>query len=338
MPTNQLPPFIQALQQASIYPHPVSGVKLVQTHISYVLLAGDFVYKIKKPVNFGFLDFTSLDKRQHVCEEELRLNRRLCPSLYLEVLPITQDGGDITLNGPGSIIEYCVKMTRMPEERMMGTIIKNGQLTAAMLDGIVDLLVPFYQQAEGGEEIKSFGSAESVGINVLENFDQTTAFIGCPALSQVQFDQISAYSKNFLTREALFQQRMNAGKVRDCHGDLYSANICLAEQTFIYDCIEFNQRFRYCDVASDVAFLAMDLDFNGLNELSNHFINTFASRAGDPGLSEMLNFYKCYRAYVRGKIGLFTAHAPEVDASAQATCLEQAKRYFELAVRYAETA
>ena len=338
MTTSQLPPFIQALQQASAYPHPAPHIKLVQTHISYVLLAGDFVYKIKKPVNFGFLDFTTLDKRQHFCAEELRLNRRLCPALYLEVLPITQDGANIRLNGPGSVIEYCVKMARMPEERMMGTIINNGQLTAAMLDGIVDLLVPFYQQAEGGEEIKAFGSAQAVSVNVLENFEQTTSFIGCPALSQAQFDQISAYAKSFLGREALFQQRMDAGKVRDCHGDLYSANICLAEQTYIYDCIEFNQRFRYCDVASDVAFLAMDLDFHGMTELSHHFINTFASRSNDSGLSELLNFYKCYRAYVRGKIGLFTAHAPEVDATTQAACLSQAKRYFELAARYAETA
>jgi aminoglycoside phosphotransferase family enzyme len=336
MTTNQLPPFIQALQQLSAYPHPVSGVKLVQTHISYVLLAGDFVYKIKKPVNFGFLDFTALDKRRHFCEEELRLNRRLCPSLYLEVLPITRDGDDIRLNGSGTAIEYCVKMARMPEERMMGNLIKHGQLTAVMLDGIVDLLVPFYQQAEGGEEIKAFGSAQAVGVNVLENFDQTRSFIGCTGLSQSQSDRISAYAKDFLGREALFQKRIAGDKIRDCHGDLYSANICLAEQIFIYDCIEFNQRFRYCDVASDVAFLAMDLDFHGLTELSVHFIDTFIKRSNDPGLMEMLNFYKCYRAYVRGKIGLFTAHAPEVDAATQASCLEQAKRYFELAARYAE--
>ena len=336
MTHSQLPPFIQALQQTAAYPHPVADVKLVQTHISYVLLAGDFVYKIKKPVNFGFLDFTSLDKRRHFCEEELRLNRRLCPSLYLKVLPITQDDDEIHLNGSGAAIEYCVKMARMPEERMMANVIKRGALTPAMLDGIVDLLVPFYQQADGGEEIKSFGSAQAVGVNVLENFEQTQGFIGCPALTQDQFDRIGTYARKFLSQKSLFEQRVAGGKIRDCHGDLYSANICLAEQTFIYDCIEFNQRFRYCDVASDVAFLAMDLDFHGLEELSCHFIDTFSRRAKDPGLSTMLNFYKCYRAYVRGKIGLFTAHAPEVDTATQAACLEQAKRYFELAARYAE--
>ncbi|MDD5757606.1 MAG: hypothetical protein PHI06_00830 [Desulfobulbaceae bacterium] len=335
MTANQLPVFIQALQQTVAYPHPVSEIKLVQTHISYVFLAGDFVYKIKKPVNFGFLDFTSLDKRQHFCEEELRLNRRLCPSLYLGVLPITQEGDRVVLNGTGPAVEYCVKMSRMPEERMMGAIIKQGLLTPAMLDGIVDLLVPFYQQAEGGEEIRSFGTAQAVSVNVLENFDQTAGFIGCSALSQSQFDQISAYAKTFLSNQVLFQQRIEAGKVRDCHGDLYSANICLAEQTYIYDCIEFNQRFRYCDVASDVAFLAMDLDFHGLTDLSEHFIRSFVRQANDPGVDAMLKFYKCYRAYVRGKIGLFTAHAPEVDAATQTSCLEQAKKYFALATAYA---
>lgn len=332
---SQLPPFIQALLGNEVYPHPVSGVKLVQTHISYVLLAGDFVYKIKKPVNFGFLDFTTLEKRKFFCEEELRLNRRLCPTLYREVVTITQDGSQICLGGKGQAIEYCVKMERMPEERMMAEIIKNRQLTPAMLDGIVEILVPFYQQVEGGDAIKEFGSAQAVSVNVLENFDQTVSFIGCPALSQGQFDQISSYAKEVLANEALFQQRIDAGKIRDCHGDLYSANICLAEQTYIYDCIEFNQRFRYCDVASDVAFLAMDLDYHGLPELSTHFIDTFVNSANDPGLREMLNFYKCYRAYVRGKIGLFTAHAPEVDAETKAACLAQAKQYFELAARYA---
>jgi len=335
MTVSQLPPFIQALQHPAAYPHPVSAIKLVQTHISYVLLAGDFVYKIKKPVLFDFLDFTSLDKRKHFCEEELHLNRRLCPSLYLEVLPITQDGDTICLNGAGSAIDYCVKMARMPEERMMGSVIKRGELTPAMLDGIVDLLVPFYQQAEGGEEIQAFGTAQAVSVNVLENFEETVTFIGCPALNQGEFDAISAYAKRFLAQPALFRQRIEAGKIRDCHGDLYSANICLAEQTFIYDCIEFNQRFRYCDVASDVAFLAMDLDFYGLSDLSNHFISTFSRRANDPGLNRMLNFYKCYRAYVRGKIGLFTAHEPEVDDATKANSLEQARKYFALAAAYA---
>ena len=338
MTTGPLPPYILALQDRAAFPHPADEVRLVQTHISYLLLAGDFAYKIKKPVNFGFLDFTTLDKRRHFCEEELRLNRRLCPELYLAVLPITQDGEAIRLNGQGPAIEYCLKMARMPEERMMGAVIGKGELTRALLDGIVELLVPFYQRAEAGAEIAAFGRPEAVAVNVRENFDQTGSFVGGPALSPAQFETISRYALNFLGREELFAARMAAGRIRDCHGDLYSANICLAARTYIYDCIEFNQRFRYCDVASDVAFLAMDLDFHHLPELSDYFITRFSERSSDPGLKTMLDFYKCYRAYVRGKIGLFTAHASEVEPAVKAASLEGARRYFALATRYAQDA
>lgn len=335
MPNENLPATIQALLDPAIYPHDVEEVLLVQTHISFVLLAGSFVYKIKKPVNFGFLDFTTLEKRQHFCEEELLLNRRLCPTLYLETLPINLENGQFNLAGAGETVEYCLKMARMPENKMMGNVIKAGNLTKAMLDKIVDILVPFYEKADGKSDIAQFGKAESVAVNILENFEQTEGFIGANALSQEQFDKINVYAKEFLKNEALFTTRIEAGRIRDCHGDLYSANICLAHEVFIFDCIEFNERFRYCDVASDVAFLAMDLDYQGLDELSDYFITSFIEKSGDNDIQDVLNFYKCYRAYVRGKIGLFTAHSPEVDAKTKETCLEQAAKYFTLAQRYA---
>ena len=335
MADSTLPPFIQALLKPEAYPHPAPEITLVQTHISYVLLAGDFVYKIKKPVDFGFLDFTTLEKRKHFCEEELLLNRRLCPSLYLGLVTISQQDTAFSLDGPGTPMEYAVKMARMPEERMMARVIAQGGLSREILDRLIAILIPFYAKAETGPAIAEFGTAQAVSVNVLENFAQTKGFIGCPALSQEQFETISGYARNFLNQEALFAARLAAGRVRDCHGDLYSANICLAEEIYIYDCIEFNQRFRYCDVASDVAFLAMDLDFHGLPELSTYFIEQFCRAAGDTTLLPMLNFYKCYRAYVRGKIGLFTAHAPEVDPAAAESCLIQAKKYFALAASYA---
>jgi aminoglycoside phosphotransferase family enzyme len=335
MPNNDLPTFIQALLKPEVYPHKAQEVKLVQTHISFVLLAGDFVYKIKKPVDFGFLDFTSLDKRQHFCAEELQLNRRLCPDLYIETLTINEQDGVYSFNGPGAVIEHCLKMHRMPEDKMMVNIIAARQLRQENLTDIVDILVPFYKQADGGPDIQKFGTSEAVAVNVIENFEQTAGFIGCEALNKEQFETISSYAKKFLKQTDLFQQRISAGKIRDCHGDLYSANICLADTTYIYDCIEFNERFRYCDVASDVAFLAMDLDFHDLRDFSDYVINEFITKSADTGLQTMLNFYKCYRAYVRGKIGLFTAHAPEVDADTKAKSLEQAKKYFLLAERYA---
>jgi len=335
MPNDNLPPFVQFLLKPESYPHGAAEVKLVQTHISYVFLAGDFVYKFKKPVNVGFLDFTTLEKRKFFCEQELVLNRRLCPSLYLGLVSVTQEGDALALNGSGNAVEYGVKMARMPEEKMMGNIIAAGKLSKKMIDRIVDILVPFYKKADGGPDIQQFGTAKAVSVNVLENFDQTGTFVGGEALSREQFDTISGYARDFLAKESLFEKRIAEGKIRDCHGDLYSANICLADQVYIYDCIEFNQRFRYCDVASDVAFLAMDLDFHGLGDLSDHFIGQFTKRSGDDSLLTMLNFYKCYRAYVRGKIGLFTAHAPEVDAATKEKSLAMADKYFVLAESYA---
>lgn len=336
--SNTLPDFITGLLRPEAYPHPAPEVKLVQTHISYVLLAGDYVYKIKKPVNFGFLDFTSLAKRQHFCGREVELNRRLCPELYLGVVAITRAGDKFSLDTPGEAVEYAVKMTRMDETRMMGRIIEAGQLTEATLDRIVEILVPFYEKAAGGPELAEFGTPDAVAVNVLENFQQTEGFVGCGSLSPGQFQRIGAYAQAFLERGELFGARLKAGRIRDCHGDLYSANICLSEPIQIFDCIEFNERFRYCDVASDVAFLAMDLDYHGLEELSRYFMARFVEKSGDRGLTSMLDFYKCYRAYVRGKIGLFTAHAPEVDATTKAASLAQAGRYFQLAERYAGAA
>jgi len=336
MTNDNLPSFLQELLQPDRYDHPAQDLRLLQTHISYVILAGDFVYKFKKSVNFGFLDFSDLEKRRVCCQQELLLNRRLCPDIYLGMVEVTVDpSGHYALNGNGDVVEYGIKMVRMPEDRMMTNLIRSGSLRVEHIDTLVEVLADFYRRAAGDDGISRFGSAAAVGVNVLENFEQTRTFIGLGALSQSQFDLISSYALQFLRREELFQQRVDSGYIRDCHGDLYSANICLAEKVYIYDCIEFNQRFRYCDVASDVAFLAMDLDFYGLDDLGRRFIDSFVKETADSGLVGMLNFYKCYRAYVRGKIGLFTASDPSVDQAVQTANLENAAKYFILAERYA---
>ncbi len=329
-----LPDFITYFLDPTHYDHPVDKVDLVQTHISYVLLAGDFVYKFKKPVDFGFLNFTTLEKRKFYCEQELSLNSRLCPDIYLDVVAVSAADAGFTFAGKGDVVEYGVKMSMMPLNRMMGKVIADGKLTRDHISAIVDTLVPFYDKATGGGEISSFGTADAVSVNVLENFDQTRDFIGKGALTDAQFQSISSYAKGFLKNEALFFDR--AGKVKDCHGDMYSANICLADKVYVFDCIEFNERFRYCDVASDVAFLAMDLDFHGLHGLSDFFISQFVEASNDLGLLEVLPFYKCYRAYVRGKIGLFTAHSPEVDEETRQNSLAAAEKYFLLAQEYAK--
>ena len=337
MSADILPDFIHFLQEPAAYPHAAPDVHLLQTHISYVLLAGDFVYKFKKPVNFGFLDFSTLAKRQYFCEQELVLNRRLCPDIYLAVVRINDEKGVYSLDGPGRVVEYGVKMVRMPEDGMMGNLIKAGKLTLAHLELIVDTLVPFYRKAVVNDHIRQFGRAESVAVNILENFEQARPYVGSSILSQEEFDHISGYARAVLANEALFDRRMAADRIRDCHGDLHSANICFADdRVHIFDCIEFNERFRYCDIASDVAFLAMDLDARGLEAMSEYFINRFIEKSGDTGLTRVLNFYKCYRATVRGKIGLITAHEPEVDEETRAEAETQAARYFLLAQQYAD--
>ncbi len=367
---RELPETVRFLLNPTAYPHPVERVELVQTHISYVFLAGNFVYKMKKPVNFGFLNFIEPAKRRHFCQEELRLNRRLCPEIYLDVWELNRasDGSlklaehhenddqmispDHQLNfdrpsghrnqaGNGEPVEYLVRMVRMPEVGMMAGVIARGELSARHLDQITAKLVPFYRAAAGDPKVMALmGSVETVALNVNENLEQTTEFVGGPALSHAQFNLISSYTHDFLRQEPLFRQRQEAGRICEGHGDLYSANICFAEnreKVYIFDCIEFNQRFRCCDVASDIAFLVMDLNFHGLSRLSRYFVEQFIIQTADPELSAMLPFYCCYRAYVRGKIGLFTAHAPEVDATTKEKSLEQAGRYFTLAEHYARS-
>jgi len=340
MQNKKLPEFVAFLSQPTGYAPQPSDVKLVQTHISYVFITDDFVYKFKKPVDFGFLDFTTLEKRRHFCQQELLLNRRLCPSIYLHLVALVKTDAGFSLSSPPQadtehIVEYGIKMKRMPEEKMMANMIKSGCLAPEMIDAVCDVLVPFYAKADGGPRIQEFGRPAAVGVNIFENFSQTEDFIGSPSLSMARFDRIRTFSTAFLQQDDLFAGRISAGRIRDCHGDLYSANICLADQVYIFDCIEFNERFRYCDVASDIAFLAMDLDYHGLSSLSERFVARFIDKSGDPGLKTMLNFYKCYRAYVRGKINLFTANAPEVDKETKRHCQEMSGKYFQLADRYA---
>jgi hypothetical protein len=333
---ENLPPYIHYLLSTDDYLHPVGKIKLIQTHISYVVLAGDYVYKWKKPVDLGFLNFSTLEKRKFYCEQELVLNRRLCPDLYLDLVTVNLTGGRYSLGGTGQAVEYGVKMARMPENKMMTEVIGAGSLTKKHLDGIIKVLVPFYQAAEGGGYIDEFGRAEAVGKNVLENLTQSEGVIGQGKLSLKAFAKIKEYSVNVLSDCNRFDRRIAEGRIRDCHGDLYSANICLADKIYIFDCIEFNERFRYSDVAADIAFLAMDLDFYGLWDLSAYFIHRFIDESGDEQIMDVLNFYKCYRAVVRGKIGLFTAQDPFVASETARTCLKQAEKYFKLAETYSK--
>ncbi|MFN3568008.1 MAG: aminoglycoside phosphotransferase, partial [Caldimicrobium sp.] len=270
--------------------------QVLQTHISYIFITDEVVYKIKKPVNFGFLDFTTLDKRKFYCEREVELNRRLCKDLYLGVVPIVRTDKGYKIEGHGEIVDYAVKMKRLPEEGMMSKLLKEGGITYLHMDLILDKLIPFYRSAETGEKVNSYGSLQTIRYNIEENFLQTKDFVGI-ALSERKYLQIIDYSRNFMEeRKNLFEERIRDGYIRDGHGDLYSANICFdnLKEVYIFDCIEFNERFRCGDVISDMAFLAMDLDFHRQRKLSHYFVAEYIKKSGDRKAEELLNFYKCY--------------------------------------------
>ena len=257
---------VAALMEPAAYDEPTGAVKLIQTHISWVFITDRFAYKVKKPVDFGFLNFTTLRRRHHYLHEELVLNRRLCPDIYLEVLPITAHHGQARLGGSGHPLEYALKMVRLPQERMMDEVAARGELRQEHLDRIIERLVPFYAQAATGPRINKFGEPAIIAYNHAENFSQTENLVG-RLLSRELFDHIRTFATSFLARNrALFFQRIQEGRIRDCHGDLHLQNICLADEVYIYDCIEFNPRFRYGDVAADIDFLAMDLDYHGFRE------------------------------------------------------------------------
>lgn len=336
---GSVPEYIVYLLDPARYAHPAGEPKLIQTHVSYVILAGDFVYKWKKPVDFGFIDFSTLARRKWFCEEELRLNSRLCPDIYLEVVRLFKvEGGYLFGDVGGETWEYGVKMSRLPQQMMMNEIITRGELTEHHVQAIVAKLVPFYRDAERFPVESTEQAVALVKKNVYDNFLLTEQFVGTKALGRARYEKIKSCAAKFLARQELFGSRIGGGFLRDCHGDLHSGNICLPGEVYIFDCIEFNSDLRCGDVAADIAFLAMDLDFHGLYDLSELFVNLYIKLSGDNGLMDILRFYQCYRAYVRGKIGLLTANDDQVDPATSEKNIEAASRYFELAEMYGEAA
>jgi len=332
----ELPELIQALLEPEAYPSPPRNVELMQTQMSYVFIADDYVYKVKKPVDFGFLDYTTLEKRLTFCIKELELNRRLCPDTYLEVVPVTDDDGCIVMDGKGAVKEYAVKMRRLPREAMMDVLLTKNEVTPEMLARVAAILAAFHREAATGGDIDRFGGIETVARNTGENFTQTEKYIGI-TVSPETHQRISTWNENFIkTNESLFHKRVAEGRIRDCHGDLHAAHICFDNDICIYDCIEFNDRFRYCDVASEVAFLAMDLDHYSRANLAGSFINAYVKESDDEELKELLNFYKCYRACVRGKVGCFQYDDPYISAGEKEQILANTQSYFELAESYIE--
>jgi hypothetical protein len=326
----------KALLNPEIYPDHPRTIKFIETHISLLFLTGNYVYKVKKPVDFGFLDFTTLEKRKFFCEQEVKLNRRLSPTIYLGVVRIKKEDSVISLNGKGQSLEYAVKMKQIPEEFLMDKLLEKNQMTPQMIEAISGKLVKFYFAAETNDLIKSFAKPGRVKQDTDENFEQTERYIDVTIPEENYRGLMNKTNDFFKRKKEVFYQRIAADRIRDCHGDLRLEHIFWGDEISIFDCIEFNERFRYTDVAADIAFLAMDLDYRGRQDLSEHFIHTFIGESGDGELMEVLYFYKCYRAYVRGKVESFRLDDPHIPEEEKKEALKRAQKYFELAHLYGQ--
>jgi len=328
------PALVEALLKPEAYPHNPQKIELVQTQMSFLFLTGDYVYKVKKPVDLGYLDYTTLEKRRFFCHQELELNRRLCPDIYLEVAPVVRSEGQIRIGGEGEAIEYTVKMRQLPRERMMDNLLPLGQVTGKMVVNVAEKLAAFHDKARTGADISVYGQLEAIMTNTDENFTQTEKYIDI-SIPSSRYQHIKAYTDRFVkSNKSLFERRVKNGRIRDCHGDLHAAHICFSDGIHIYDCIEFNDRFRYGDVASEVAFLAMDIDRYQRADLSQAFVSAYVHISQDEEMLQLLNFYKCYRAYVRGKVESFKFDDPYISEDERTRVLDTARRYFELAESY----
>ena len=352
-----LPPLIQQMLVPEFYPHPVSApIQLLQTHISYVLLTGDYAYKVKKQVNLGFLDFSTLDQRRQFCQQELILNRRWSPDLYLAVLPIVmrsqgqyQLGSPLDLDRPrggeahkpsgplASLVDYAVQMRQFDQEDLFSHRFAQGELTLPHMQALGQLIASLHEAAPSNPEITANGSVEGVRRVTNNNYAISCPFLG-QSQTQTQLDQTQAFSDQFFLEHAdWLQQRQVAGKIRDCHGDLHLNNICFYHGKIqVFDCVEFNPDFRHIDVIYDMAFMVMDLAAQGRPDLANVFLNTYLERTGDYEGAVLLPLYLSMRAYIRGNVNALSSQDPAIAPLQQQQCQQKAAAYYRLAWDYAQ--
>lgn len=328
---------ITDLMHPSAYPEISKKITLAQTHISTVFICDEFVYKIKKPVNFGFLDFSTLEKRKYYCKKEVELNSRFSKDIYLGVYPVTFNGIKYVINGKGKIVDYAVKMRRLLDEDLMKSRFMKGTVTSEDIKRIGKAIANFHKISKRSKEIEEFGKLDVVKFNTDENFQQTAEFIQ-NSITEEQYNNLKNWTDKFFEEhQELFTQRIMNGKIRDCHGDLHMEHICLTDPIIIFDCIEFNDRFRYSDIVSDIAFLLMDLEFNGGKKLSEQLCKDYLNYTGEKDndfINQLINFYKVYRAYVRGKVISFILKDSAISNDKKTVTRDTAQRYFALAHSY----
>lgn len=346
---SELERICRAMSEPGFYPHPVSCIQRIDTHISTVFLTGDFVYKLKKPVDFGFLDFTTLEARRYYCEQEILLNQRLSHGIYLGVGRILRDSaGRVSLEGRGEVVEYAVIMRQLPDEANLKVLLQSegtgmecgalgrarGSIALADMAELGRHLAAFYARSAQSPDIDRYGGWDVIDFNIEENFQQMQPFIG-EFVPEEEWDFIRQVSRTFFRNwRSLFEKRVQSGRIRDGHGDLRTEHIYFHDGVQIIDCIEFNERFRYGDVVSDLAFLHMDLEHLGFPELSRIVLSSYVRYASDPELYSLLDFYSAYRAIVKLKVNCL--RSMEVDAvELRRRLKEKAGEYLNLAYRYA---
>jgi uncharacterized protein len=334
---------IEALSAQSAYPEPDQAVEVHQTHISVVFLAGAFAYKIKKPVDLGFVDYGTLERRRHWCEEEVRLNQRLARDVYLGVVPVTRDDGVIRVEGEGDVVEWCVKMKRLPDRATLRAHLEAGDLGAVALGEWARRLARFHATAESGAEVAAFGSLEAIARNARENFEQAQAQLEV-TVSRATLEKLKRRTETELARLAgLIEGRARRGVPRDTHGDLRLDHVYWfpdrrpPDDWIAVDCIEFAARFRYADPIADVAFLAMELTLEGRGDLAHAFVDAYLDAAGDHEGLLLLPFYRSYRAAVRGKVNGMKLAEVEYPEAARSVALTRARAFWLFALAELES-
>ena len=332
------PPLIRAMLEPAFYDHPAARPRLIETHISWVILAGDYAYKLKKPVDLGFLDFSTLEKRRFYCAEELRLNRRLAPSIYLDLVRISGPASAPRLNGEGEAIEFAVKMKQFPQTAQLDRMLDSGKLRAEHIDAMADFIAGFHLKAEASDPRTDYGEPAQVHAPVAENFRQIRERITGSEHAKT-LDDLEQWSEaEFRRLLPVFKQRKTNGWIRECHGDLHLRNLAWVDhKPLAFDCIEFNPELRWIDVISDIAFLVMDLEDRGQPSFAWRLLNRYLERTGDYAGIATLRFYLVYRALVRAKVDAIRCAQPGISERERREAGEDFSAYLKLAQRHART-
>lgn len=324
---------IENLLDRKLYPHPCGPIKVVETHISWVILTGAFAYKIKKPVNLGFVDFRSLQRRQYFCNREITLNRRLTPNVYKRVVPITGSDDNPRFHGEGEVIEYAIKMRQFDESLLLDRLAQT--ITGSQIDQLADVVADFHKRIEVASLTQPFGRSDVIHDAAEENFSEISLQLQQEC---VAIERLRAWTEyQFGELEDVFEKRRHGGMVRECHGDMHLGNMFMEDgKPVVFDCIEFNDSFRFIDIMSEVAFTVMDLASHGRTDLAYRFLNRWLEQTGDYAGLRVLRFYLVYRAMVRAKVACIRAHEAGIDPDEAARQEREFDNYIKLATQFAK--